>query len=248
MERVLGKQREGRACPGTSGSSCLPVAAGSPHGDPEGITVWGGLCPRAFHLPVRDGFQAWNAHPGTGKSTANLLERRLEKQDLVKRPVSVLEWAAGQHWGCVVHSWLSPHICSTASQGKRVKESFGGHLGRNGQQLAVPGPGSTGWVLGHTLSSGLPQQKSQPFVGKMPPLSSWVIQKPQSVPAQHPEVFTLGVEVAAWNSQQHTETQKGFLSWLLSHVASRLLKGRLPWVHPGLPLRQGAGLPPGRPK
>lgn len=58
-----------------------------------------------------------------------------------KRLISVPGWAA-----CTAGS--HPHICSTAFPGSSVKESFGGHLGRNRQQLAVPSPGSTGWVPG----------------------------------------------------------------------------------------------------
>lgn len=137
-----------------------------------------------------------------------------------------------------VHSWLSPTHLQHSFPGRRVQESFSGHLGRNGQQLAVPGSGSTGWVPGahprlcsvlEPLPSVLVSPNRNPsHLLRKPHL--WVagyLKKTQAVPVQHPEVFALSVGVAVWNSQQHTETQKGFLSWLLSHVASHLLKGQV---------------------
>lgn len=47
-----------------------------------------------------------------------------------------------------VPGWVSPTHLQHSFPGRSAKESSGGHLGRNRQQLAVPGPGSTGWVPG----------------------------------------------------------------------------------------------------
>lgn len=93
-----------------------------------------------------------------------------------------------------------------------------------------------------------PSRNHSHLLGKLHLWVAGYLKKPQAVPVQHPEVFALSVGVAVWNFQQHTETQKGFLSWLLSHVASHLLKGSLVWVRPGLSLRQRAGLPQGQSK
>lgn len=209
------------------------------------MCVWAGSLPS---LPLlRNGFQAWNVHLGTGKSTTNLLERWLEKQDLVKRLISVSGWVAVlgvQHAQLALTHTSAAQLPREASQGKL--------WWRNGQQLAVPGPGSTGWVPGahpqlwavlEPLPSLLvsPNRNHSHLLGK-PHL--WVIEKPQAVLAQHPEVFALSVEVAVWNSQQHTEgDSEGFSELAPLTYSCHFLKGRLLWVHPGLLPRQGAGLP-----
>lgn len=104
-------------------------------------------------------------------------------------------------WGCGVHSWLSlTHL----QQGGMLRKALVGTWGGTGSSWQCLALGAQGGCREHRVgarntpsalvcagatarSPGLPQQKSQPFVGKTPPLGSWVIQKPQAVPAQHPE-------------------------------------------------------------
>lgn len=104
----------------------------------------------------------------------------------MKRLIS--DFCPGQHWGCTAGS--HPHICSTAAQGGVFRKDLVGTWGGTGSSWQCLALGAQGGCQGHTLGSalspGLPQQKSQPFAGKTPPLGSWVLKKTPSSPCPAP--------------------------------------------------------------